>query len=114
MSVGRGMEPVFSPEEQRLLSELADKLPRMPHLGWDRERILDEMGIAEREKAWHKICSVILKSQRMVLLRKRHVPVIRCAYIAGEFGYHLVGFTDPDGRLRLYPIRISEGHAGAG
>jgi len=90
----------LTPEEQRVLERLKKKLPRMPSPGWDKERLLDELGWkgCPCEENWRKVCGVILKCRRMVALRKAEMPIIGF----GRGGYLLLGFTGPDGRIQLF------------
>lgn len=47
----------LTPEEQRVLERLKKKLPRMPARGWDKERLLDELGWkgCPCEENWRKV-----------------------------------------------------------
>jgi len=58
----------------------------MPHRGWDRERILCELGITDEERNWRKILKVIFKARRGVELRQPGLPLIRY----GKGGYQVI------------------------
>ena len=106
---------VFTPEEQHIVDELIEKLPRSPFPGWDKHKTLNEMGwkgysLEKRESEWRKIYSIILKSRRMVEQRQPNRPIIvNTGTSSAEARYQLVGFTWIDGTPAIFnaPIQLS-------
>lgn len=106
---------VYTPEEQHIIEELIENLPRPPFPGWDKHKTLNEMGwkgssLEKRESEWRKIYSVILKSRRMVEQRQPSRPIIiNTGTSPAEARYQLVGFTWIDGTPAIFnaPIQLS-------
>lgn len=87
----------FSQEERRkILKKLIQRLPRIPLGGWGKERLINELGLADKD--WRKILKVMLEVAKGVELRKPDLPIIKY----GNGGYCLVGSTDKNGHWRLF------------
>lgn len=87
----------FTREERKILKRLIRELPTIPGQGWDKERILCELGLADEERNWLEILKIIFKARRGVELRQPGLPLIRWV----NRGYQLVGSTDKNGHRQL-------------